>query len=341
MINEIKNTYIIAEIGVNHNGSIEMAKELISAAKKCGADAVKFQSFSAERLVTQSAPKVAYQKLSSDMAQSHFDMLNELQLTEEQHRILHDFCETSKIDFISTPYDVDWAKFLINELNLKKIKTASADLVDMELHSYLSGQSPEIIIATGMANLGEIEATVQQYVSEGKDNLYLLQCTSNYPCSDSSVNLTMIQTLAQAFGYQVGFSDHTIGDTAALGAVTLGAKVIEKHFTLDRSMKGPDHKASSTPSDFAKMITQIRRIEKMLGDGLKKVEKEEVEMRSVSRKSLHYASDLQSGHTLTSDDVVSMRPGNGVAPHFKRQLIGCKLVTSVKKHELVDTKDLN
>lgn len=324
----VSKCYIIAEIGVNHNGDIDLAKEMILAAKESGADAVKFQTFSAELLVSKNTPKVQYQKLTTKDDESHYQMIKKLELEQSDFEEVFRFCSEIEIDFISTPYDVTSTEFL-NKLGVKFFKTASADIVDLQLHEFIAKTGKRAIVATGMASLGEIETVVDIYEKYGNDNLVLLHCVSNYPCSDGSLNLKALEVIKSAFGKPVGYSDHSHGSLASSLSITFGSKVIEKHFTLDKNLPGPDHKASSTPEEFKILVTDIRRAECMLGKPRKKRQKEEQQMAEVSRKSIVYKHDLSSGHVITSEDLTVMRPGNGFPPHMLSKFIGLNLTKNV------------
>ncbi len=284
---------IIAEIGVNHNGNLELAKQLILEAKNCGADAVKFQTFKAEELVSPGTPKVGYQKSTTAIEETHFEMIKRLELSNSDHHILKAFCDEMDITFLSTPYDVESARFLIEDLDVQILKTASADLVDMPLQQYIASSGKPTIVSVGMASLGEVEAITSLYRRENNENFVLLHCVSNYPCSNSSVNLAVLETLRSAFKCPVGFSDHTVGNLASACSIMLGATVVEKHFTLDRDLPGPDHKASASPKDFQILVNSIRTAEAMLGSGVKVRQTEEEEMASIARKSIHVAQPLK------------------------------------------------
>ena len=244
-------TFIIAEIGVNHNGSIKIAKKLILSAKKNNADAVKFQTFNADRLAFKYTPKVKYQKKNSKKKETHFQMLRRLQLNEAQHLQLINFCKRKKIEFLSTPYDVEDAKLLVKH-GIRKFKTSSADLTDYFLHNFLSRIAKHVIISTGMSSLKEISNTLKIY-NKKKTKITLLHCISNYPCSDKSLNLNNITTLKNTFKLPVGFSDHSSNKNAAITAMGLGCRIIERHITLSKKMKGPDHLTSDDPKQFQKI----------------------------------------------------------------------------------------
>jgi N,N'-diacetyllegionaminate synthase len=314
------SVYIIAEIGVNHNGDTQLAKKMIDAAKEAGANAVKFQTFEAKRLALPDTPKVEYQ-LNATNSESHYEMLEMLELSQDDHLYLLDYCNTCRIDFISTPYDVVSAKFL-NAIGVKCFKTASADLVDHSLHHYIASTGKSSIIATGMASLEEIEQVVKIYKKFNNNNIVLLHCVSNYPCSDHALNMRSMVTMRQCFDLPVGFSDHSDGAVAGIMSVAFGSKVIEKHFTLDRNMPGPDHKASSTPEEFSYLVKSIRRAETMMGRGYKFCQPEEREMALVSKKSIVLKRFLQAGSFLTEGDIEFKRPGAGISPVYAEEILG-------------------
>ena len=319
--NQMQKVYIIAEIGVNHNGDVNVAKRLIHAAKQAGADAVKFQTFTANALAAPDTPKVSYQLSTTATSESHFEMLRKLELSHDAHRMLAAYCVDQKIEFMSTPYDITSAKFL-KSIGVRMFKTASADLVDLPLQRYIALTGEPSIVATGMATLGEIERVVRIYEEAKNPHLVLLHCVSNYPCSDESLNMRAMNTLANAFDLPVGFSDHSEGHLAATIAVARGAKVIEKHFTLDQSMPGPDHKASSTPEQFAELVKNVRRTERMLGHQRKLCQPEERQMAAVSRKSIVLARSVSSGEILNFDAFELRRPGTGIDASHMEKLVG-------------------
>ncbi len=331
-----KRCYIIAEIGVNHNGSMFLAKKLIDNAKASGADAVKFQTFKAERLSKKNTPKVAYQKRSGSKNETHFEMLKKLELKEKDHVMLKKYCNKKKIDFISTAYDVDSAKFL-NNLGVKIFKTASADLVDHQMHKFLSKTRKHVIISTGMATISEIDQVIKIY--KNKKNISLLHCTSNYPCSDKSINIKNILTLKQKYNCTVGYSDHSVGNLASIASIAYGSKIIEKHFTLNKNMKGPDHFASITPIELKNLVDDIRRVEKILGSKTRKVQREEMSMRNVSRKSLIYKKKLMAGHIIRDKDLTSIRPGTGILGNKINEIIGKKIKKNVLEGSFLKVSD--
>jgi N,N'-diacetyllegionaminate synthase len=320
----LSQVYLIAEIGVNHNGDMEMAKEMVIAAKRAGADAVKFQTFTAAALATQSTPKVSYQEVTTSKDETHYEMLRKLELGKTEHKELLEFCNEIGIDFLSTPYDIESAQFL-SELGVKFFKTASADLVDLPLQQYIASTGKPVIVATGMATLGEVELVVDIFEKFGNPNLVLLHCVSNYPCSDASINLRAMNTLAKAFDLPVGYSDHSEGFLAAVISVAMGARVIEKHFTLDKNLPGPDQKASSDPEEFAELVQNVRRAELMLGSSRKACQAEERKMAEVSRKSLVLARAVSAGETLKAGDLRLMRPGTGLPASFIPRIEGLRV----------------
>lgn len=330
-----KKCFIIAEIGVNHNGNIDLAKKLIYLAKKSGADAVKFQTFIAENLVTRQTEKVAYQKKSSSSHETHFDMIKRLELSFDDHYLLMQYCKDIKIEFLSTPYDLESAKFLNEDLKVNFFKTASADIVDLPLQEYIASTKKPSIVSVGMASIDEIEKVVKIY---NKKNITLLHCVSNYPCSDESLNLNVIKTLKNIFNVPIGFSDHSTGSEAALAAISLGASILEKHFTTDKNLDGPDHFASATPQEFLNLSQSLRKVEKMLGNNIKTLQPEEMEMRIVSRKSITLRNNLKAGDIINSSDLVLKRPGTGLMASEIKNLIG-KTITRDLEAEYQITYD--
>ncbi len=327
---------IIAEIGVNHNGSIHVAKKLVDEAKKCGADAVKFQTFFAENFVTKNTPKVKYQKINTNNKENHFQMIEKLELKKKEFIIIKKYCEKKKIDFISTPYDLESAKFL-NKLKIKTFKTASADLSDYMLHKFISKTKSNVIISTGMSNLNEISRTLKLYKNKKKINL--LHCVSNYPCSYSSLNLECIKMLKDKFNIPVGFSDHSIGNDAAIISLGYGARIFEKHFTLSKKMKGPDHKASMNPKEFKVYIEKLRLAYEMLGKPIKRVWPEEIEMRKISSKSITLNEDLKKNTKIKISHLIMKRPGQGLNGFYIKKILGKKLKNNFKKDYQLNMKD--
>jgi len=318
---------IIAEIGVNHSGDVDLAKKMIDEAQKSGADAVKFQTFTAEKLVSEFTPKVKYQESTTLETESHYEMIKSLEFTYEDHFPVVEYCKKKNIEFISTPYDIESAKFLVS-IGVSTFKTASADIVDISLQTFIAKNAGHAIVSTGMATLGEIEKVVAIYRTFNCP-LTLLHCVSNYPCSYDSLNLRVMHTLKSAFQCDVGYSDHAIGAIPAVSAVAMGATVIEKHFTLDKKMDGPDHKASSEPEEFKELVDAIRIAECALGSPIKEVQAEEVQMREVSRKSLFFKKNTKKGEVLTAEHFVLKRPGDGLFESELEKVVGCIATRSI------------
>ena len=334
-----KKVTVIAEIGVNHNGDMGLAKEMIYAAKDAGADAVKFQTFSAESLASADTPKVKYQESTTASSETHFQMLKKLELSRDDHYDLNEYCKDTDIKFLSTPYDIVSAKFL-NSLNIEMFKTASADVVDIPLQKFLASTGKPVIVATGMASLGEIEYVTNIFQDASNENLILLHCVSNYPCSDASINLKAMNTLQTAFQLPVGFSDHSEGSLAASLSVAFGAKVIEKHFTLDKTLEGPDHRASSTPEEFCELVRKVRQSEAILGSPIKSCQEEERQMASVSRKSIVLSRDCSKGTIIKADHLTLRRPGTGILSHHLSGFIGGVLKSDLLAGTMLKWSDL-
>lgn len=330
--------YFIAEIGVNFNGDIKLAKEMVQSAKNIGCSAVKFQTFKAENLVSKTAPKVDYQKLTSDASETHYEMIKSYELTEQMHYELIDFCNKIDIEFISTAYDADSVRFL-KDLGVKKIKTASADLIDLTIHKKIVECGLEPIVAVGMASFKEISQTMEIY------NGYifrptLLHCVSNYPCKHSSINLSVLEKIAEKFNVPIGYSDHSIGSEAAMLSVAYGASIIEKHFTFDKSMKGPDHSASSTPEEMIKLINDVNLAIKIIGTPQKTLQEEEKGMHSFSRKSIHTKCEVNNGDEFTEDNIYLLRPGNGIPANELDLIIGKKSTRNLPAYKMLARKDI-
>jgi len=335
----LSQIHIIAEIGVNHNGDIDLAYKMIDAAKESGADAVKFQTFTADALVSKGTPKVNYQNRTTVPEESHYEMIRKLELKREDHAPLKAYCDKIGLTFISTPYDIESARFLHEELNVDMLKTASADIVDWPLQRYIASTGKPAIVSVGMATLGEIEDVADIYRLENNQDIVLLHCVSNYPCADESLNLTVMNTLRQAFQVPVGYSDHSVGSDAATLSVALGSTVIEKHFTLDKNLPGPDHRASSTPEEFAALVTAIRRAEKMLGNPIKRCQAEERQMAQVSRKSIVLSEALNAGDIIEPRHLTLKRPGTGMFSSEIDKILGRKVIQSLEKGYQISMSD--
>jgi len=327
-------TFIIAEAGVNHNGSLEIAKKLIDAAVNAEADAVKFQTFSTDRLVTKNAPKANYQNETTDKNESQYDMLKKLELTYEEHKILKNYCQENDILFMSTPFDFESVD-LLEKLGVEIYKVGSSDTNNLPLLKYIAEKQKPIILSTGMSTLTEVSDAVDTILSTGNNNLSLLHCVSNYPAQYKNVNLNVMNTMKKAFSLKVGYSDHTPGIEVPIAAVAKGAKVIEKHFTLDKDMEGPDHKASLNPKELKEMVKAIRNVEVALGSSTKKPTPNEKENLKTVRKSLVINKNKEIGEKIFSEDIEIKRPGTGIAPKHKDIIIGMKLTKSVKEDQLL------
>jgi N-acetylneuraminate synthase len=325
--------FIIAEAGVNHNGSVEMARHLIDVAAEAGADAVKFQTFRAEALVTASSPKAEYQLQTTSKQESQLDMLRRLELSRPAHRELQLYCHQRKISFLSTPFDESAVDFL-DQLGVPAFKISSGDVTDIPLLEHVARKGKPVILSTGMSDIEEVRGAVQMIRAGGCD-LVLLQCVSNYPANPADVNLRAMQTMATEFDVPVGYSDHTTGIEVALAAVALGACVIEKHFTLDRDLPGPDHKASLEPSELAHMIEGIRKVEAALGDGRKARAASESDTARAARRSLTAAQEISAGTRLTRDMIAIQRPGTGLSPALLSSLVGRTLRIDVHAGSLL------
>jgi N,N'-diacetyllegionaminate synthase len=319
--------FIIAEAGVNHNGNIDLARRLIDVAVDAGADAVKFQTFKAEQLVTAEAPKAEYQQRTTDRNESQFDMLKHLELDFDSFRELYAYCQSKNILFLSTPFDEDSADFL-ETLGVAAFKIPSGEITNLPYLTHIARNGRPMIVSTGMAYLSEVETAVRAIRATGNNEIALLHCASSYPADPGDINLRAMSTLSSAFGVPIGFSDHTQGLEIPLAAVALGASIIEKHFTLDRTLPGPDHAASLEPDQLTALTRGIRNVEAALGHGRKEPAASEANTAAAARRSLVAARDLPAGTVLTEADLAIKRPGTGLAPALRSHLIG--RVTRVK-----------
>lgn len=315
---------VIAEAGVNHNGSLERALRLVDAAADAGADIVKFQTFKAEEVVSPVAPKAEYQVQTTGSSESQLEMVKKLELPGEAFRVIEQHCRERGIVFLSTPFDKGSAD-LLERLGVVAFKIGSGELTNLPFLSYVAAKGRPLILSTGMSNLHEVGAAVETVRAAGNRGLVILHCVSNYPAVPSSANLRVMKTLEDEFGVPVGYSDHTEGITIPLAAVALGACIIEKHFTLDRNLPGPDHRASLEPGELQAMVGGIRAVESALGDGCKRPAAEELNTAAVARRSLVAACDLQTGTVLTEDMIAIRRPGTGLPPSELPKLIGRRL----------------
>lgn len=326
---------IIAEAGVNHNGDINLAYQLIDAAKSAGADYVKFQTFIPSLLVSKDAVKAEYQN-KKDTSTTQKDMLEKLALNYEHFRELAQYCKKQGIGFLSTGFDEQSVLF-IDSLNVDFHKVPSGEITNLPYLELISGLKKKIILSTGMADLQEIEDAVNVLYSKGvvADDLTILQCTTEYPAPYDEVNLFTIKTLRERFGVSTGLSDHTQGIEVSIAAVALGARMVEKHFTLSKEMTGPDHAASLEPTELSELVKAIRNVEKALGSGYKAPSPSEIKNKAAARKSIHIKHDLTKGHVLQSTDLIMKRPGTGISPMLLNDIIGKRLLVDIKEDTIL------
>jgi len=315
--------FVIAEAGVNHNGDPDMARELIRVAAEAGADAVKFQTFTADKLVTRQASKADYQRASAADSETQFEMLRRLELPRTCYEGLMSQCRESAVLFLSTPFDEESADFL-DGLGMAAFKISSGELTNLPFLEYVARKSKPMIVSTGMSDLDEVQQAVAAIKIAGNSQVALLQCVSNYPAEPSTANLRAMKTLAETFHVPVGYSDHVSGNDVALAAVALGACVLEKHFTLNRKLPGPDHQASAEPGELRALIEGIRRVESALGDGRKIPAASEGSTAAIARKSLIAASAIPCGTVLTTAHVAAKRPGTGLPPAARPTIVGLR-----------------
>lgn len=330
-------TLIIAEAGVNHNGDIELAKKLVDVAADAGADFVKFQTFNADRQVTRSAKKADYQMQLTDGAESQYDMLRRLELTEAMHYELISHCAMRNIGFFSTGFDIESVDLLV-KLGQDHFKIPSGEVTNLPYLRHIGQLGKSVILSTGMATLGEVEAAIDVLEQAGtlRINTTVLHCTTEYPTPMSEVNLRAMQTIHSAFGVAVGYSDHTQGIEVAIAAVAMGATVIEKHFTLDRQLPGPDHQASLEPMELRAMIAAIRNIESAMGDGIKRLTSSECRNKLVARKSLVASRAIKAGEIFSADNLTTKRPGTGVSPMRWDDILGKRALRDFAADELIE-----
>jgi len=358
----MKHVFIIAEAGVNHNGSLELAKELVDIAAESGADAVKFQTFKTEKIISRYAPKAEYQIKTTGEMESQLEMVKKLELSSSQFLELAKYCSVKGIEFMSTPFDMDSVDFLAEELQVVRLKIGSGEITNAPLLLKAAKTAKPVILSTGMSTLGEIEMALgvlafgyidngeskpsigafkQAYISDKGQNalqekVTLLHCTTEYPAHFNEVNLKVLETLRQAFALKVGYSDHTPGISIPIAAVALGAEVIEKHFTLDKNLPGPDHKASLEPRELKAMVHSIRQVEQALGTGRKIPTVSEIKTMIAARKSLTALKEIRQGEEYTEDNLGSKRPGNGLSPLYYWDLLGRKAPKNYKADEMVE-----
>ena len=333
---ENQNVIIIAEAGVNHNGDFDKALELIDVAAASGADFVKFQTFQAEKLASDSAQLATYQQTNTDYT-SQTSMLKQLELKYEWHRDLIEYAQKKSIKFMSTSFDLDSTQFLA-DLGLETFKIPSGEITNLPYLRAIGALQKEVILSTGMATIEEIEDALEVLVLAGTDReqITLLHCTTEYPAPFDEVNLNVMSTLRETFGLRVGYSDHTVGTSVSIAATALGASVIEKHFTLDRNLPGPDHKASLEPSELISMVKAIREVELALGSPIKKPTPSEIKNIPIARKSIVAKTSIAKGELFTIDNLDTKRPGSGISPMRIDEVLGRKADRDFGKDELID-----
>jgi len=340
-------TFVIAEAGVNHNGDEALALQLVEVAKECGADAVKFQTFSADKLVRKGAEKAEYQKRETGEG-DQYAMLKGLEMSEALHHKLVKRCNDIGIEFMSTPFDEDAADFLVS-LGMQHIKIPSGEITNHPFLKFLAQKDLPLILSTGMSTLDEIKEAVSVIAGERERNefispiekmLTILHCTSNYPADCKDVNLRAMQTIATSTGLPVGYSDHTLGLAVSTAAVAMGAVVIEKHYTIDKNLPGPDHKASLTPLELKELVKQIRDVENALGSSIKEPTQSELPVRALVRRSLTTAKSLKAGMKVSVADLATLRPGTGISPSELAVVLGKKVVRDLKSGTTLQWSDL-
>lgn len=326
-----KKVLIIAEAGVNHNGSLELAKLLVDAAKRSGANIVKFQTWITEDLVDKMAPKAAYQKANDGIETSQFEMLKKLELSFNDFKELKNYCDEKKIMFLSTPDEEKSLHFLVDQLGMNLIKVGSGEVTNIPYLKIIGAKRKKVILSTGMSTLKEVEKAYKTLLDAGAEKVALLHCTSNYPASFDSINLKAMLQLKTRFGVEYGYSDHSKGTEVAIAAVALGATIIEKHFTLNKNMEGPDHKASMSPNELSILVKQIRNVELAIsGSGIKEPTISEIETKKVIQKGLYWKNDFSKGTIISSDNLIVKRPINEVSVEEYDYIIGKKLIKDVK-----------
>ena len=336
---DTNKTFIIAEAGVNHNGSLKKVLKLIDVAASAGANAIKFQTFKAENLTTVNAPKAEYQKYKSLKKETQFQMLKKLEFTEAMHSACFQKCQKKKIIFISSAFDIDSLNYL-KKFKLRYFKVPSGEITNIPYLEVLGKFRKKVILSTGMASIFEIKKAIKTLITNGtkKNNITVMQCTSAYPAPYDEINLNVIATLRNIFKLNTGFSDHSLGVYASIAAVALGAKVIEKHLTLNKKLKGPDHRASLDPKEFKFMVQGIRIVEKTLGDKIKKITRSEKKNIYIIRKSIVAKKNIKKGEKFTIDNITTKRPEGGLSPIYWEKVIGRKAIKNFNYDDFVFLK---
>lgn len=334
----MKRTLIIAEAGVNHNGDIAKAKALIDKGAEAGVDYVKFQTFKAEKLVTKQAQRASYQDKNTQNNDSQYEMLKKLELSQALHQELMDYCNQKGVKFLSTGFDSESLVFLA-QLGITIAKVPSGEITNLPYLRQVASLFPEVILSTGMATIDEIKDAVKVLIDNGvsKDKIIILHCNTEYPTPMEDVNLKAMLHIQRELGLPIGYSDHTLGIEVPIAAVALGATVIEKHFTLDKTLPGPDHKASLEPNELKAMVSAIRNIEKAIGgSGLKEVSKSEEKNKPIARKSIVASTDIKKGDTFTPENLTVKRPGTGISPMQWDEVIGKEAKRDFQEDELIE-----
>ncbi len=332
--------FLIAEAGVNHNGKLNLAKKMIDIALEAKVDAIKFQTFSTEKLLLKTTPKIKYQKENVEDQENFYDMLKKYELTIEDFKILYNYCKEIGLIFLSTPFDEISVKWLDN-LNISAFKIGSGDMNNFPLLKLISSKKKPILLSTGMATLEEVIESVNFLKSNNVEDIVIFQCTTNYPSNYEEINLNVIDTYKKEFPNNIiGFSDHSLGFEASIGAAAKGVKVIEKHFTINKEMDGPDHKASLNPRELKEWVKHIRNLEKALGDYKKFPSKNEQEIAKIARKSIVTLSDLKEGDLIKKEDIDIKRPGYGISPKYFSSLIGKTIKRNVPKNSILFWEDV-
>jgi N,N'-diacetyllegionaminate synthase len=334
LIGEGKPCFIVAEAGVNHNGDVNLAKKLIDVAKEARANAVKFQTFKAEEVVTRNAEKADYQKQAIGVEESQFEMIKKLELTESDFEELFNYARARGMIFLSSPFDKGSVD-LLDRLGVPAFKVGSGEITNLPLLKHIAQKKKPVILSTGMSTLGEIEEALRIIQWEGVKDIILLHCVSCYPAKMEDMNLKAMETLKYAFKLPVGLSDHTIGITVPIAAVALGASVIEKHFTLDRNLPGPDHRASLDPAELKQMVQAIRDMEKALGDGIKRPTKEEGENKKAARRSIVARVDIPEGTIIVGEMLAIKRPGIGIEPKHVERIVGAIAKANIREDDRI------
>lgn len=330
-----KPCFMVAEVGVNHNGDVNIAKKMIDVATECGIDAVKFQAFKADEFISDKKQTYTYRSQGKEITESMYEMFKRYEFSEKEWIEIFNYCKSKNIVCFSTPQNPSDLDFLLKITDLPLIKVGSDDLTNLELLKYYASKNKPMIISAGMAFISEIEDAVNVIREIGNNDLVVLHCVSSYPTEAEEVNLRKMLTIKQAFDVLVGFSDHTVGIVAAPAAVALGAKVIEKHFTLDKNLPGPDHWFSADPKELTQLVQAIRYVEKALGSYVVKPTSKEIEMRKIGRRSIVAAKDIKKGELITKEVLSVKKPGTGLPPKFIKYILKKKAKVNIKKDELI------